>query len=39
MNMCLVYAKNRQVLAEQDKSMFREPKPGFAEVMELVAQA
>jgi adenine-specific DNA-methyltransferase len=33
----LVYAKNRQV-AEQDKSMFREPKPGFAEVMELVAR-
>lgn len=33
----LVYAKNRQV-AEQDKSMFREPKPGFAEVMELVVR-
>jgi adenine-specific DNA-methyltransferase len=33
----LVYAKDR-VLAEQDKSMFREPKPGFAEVMELVAK-
>lgn len=33
----LVYAQNRQV-AEQDKSMFREPKPGFAEVMELVAR-
>lgn len=33
----LVYAKNRQV-AERDKSMFREPKPGFAEVMELVAR-
>ncbi|MCA3077911.1 MAG: site-specific DNA-methyltransferase [Rhodocyclaceae bacterium] len=33
----LVYAKNRAV-AEQDKSMFREPKPGFAEVMELVAR-
>lgn len=33
----LVYAKNRPV-AEQDKSMFREPKPGFADVMELVAR-
>ncbi|MBS3670086.1 site-specific DNA-methyltransferase [Vreelandella boliviensis] len=33
----LVYAKNRQV-AEQDKSMFREPKPGYAEMMELVAR-
>ncbi len=33
----LVYAKNR-VVAEQDKSMFREPKPGFAEVMDLVAR-
>jgi adenine-specific DNA-methyltransferase len=33
----LVYAKNR-VVAEQDKSMFREPKPGYAEVMELVAR-
>ena len=33
----LVYAQNRQV-AEQDKSMFREPKPGFAEVMGLVAR-
>jgi adenine-specific DNA-methyltransferase len=32
-----VYAKNR-VVAEQDKSMFREPKPGYAEVMELVAR-
>lgn len=31
-----VYAKNR-VLAERDKLMFREPKPGYAEVMELVA--
>lgn len=33
----LVYAKDR-VVAEQDKSMFREPKPGYAEVMELVAR-
>lgn len=33
----LVYAKNR-LIAEQDKDMFREPKPGFAEVMELVAR-
>lgn len=33
----LVYAKNRQV-AEQNKSMFREPKPGYAEMMELVAR-
>lgn len=33
----LVFAKNRAV-AEQDKSMFREPKPGYAEVMELVAR-
>ena len=32
----LVYAKDRAT-AEQDKDMFREPKPGFAEVMELVA--
>ncbi|WP_214185743.1 site-specific DNA-methyltransferase [Geobacter hydrogenophilus] len=32
----LVYAKNR-VIAEQQKDMFREPKPGYAEVMELVA--
>lgn len=33
----LVYAKNREV-AERDKAMFREPKPGFTEVMELVAR-
>lgn len=33
----LVYAKNRAI-AEQDKNMFREPKPGFAEVMELVTR-
>jgi len=33
----LVYAKDR-VTAENDKDMFREPKPGFAEVMELVAR-
>lgn len=33
----LVYAKDR-VTAETDKSMFREPKPGFAAVMELVAR-
>ncbi len=33
----LVYAKDRQV-AEQDKSMFREPKPGYAEMMELMAR-
>ncbi|NVZ08046.1 site-specific DNA-methyltransferase [Allochromatium humboldtianum] len=33
----LVYAKNR-VIAEQNKDMFREPKPGYAEVMELVAR-
>jgi adenine-specific DNA-methyltransferase len=32
----LVYAKNKSV-AEQDKSMFREPKPGYKEVMELVS--
>lgn len=31
----LVYAKNREV-AERDKAMFREPKPGFEEVSELV---
>lgn len=30
-----VYAKNRRA-AEQDPSMFREPKPGYEEVMELV---
>ena len=33
----LVYAKNRLV-AEQDKDMFREPKPGYREVMDLVAR-
>ena len=33
----LVYAKNRSI-AERDKSMFREPKPGFDEVMTLVAR-
>ena len=33
----LVYAKHR-LTAEQDQSMFREPKPGFEEVMELVAR-
>jgi adenine-specific DNA-methyltransferase len=33
----LVYAKDRAT-AEQDRSMFREPKPGFEEVMELVAR-
>lgn len=32
-----VYARKRSI-AEQDNDMFREPKPGFAEVMELVAQ-
>jgi adenine-specific DNA-methyltransferase len=32
----LVYAKNRPT-AEQDRGMFREPKPGYEEVMELVA--
>lgn len=32
----LVYAKDKPT-AEKDKSMFREPKPGFLEVMELVA--
>lgn len=32
----LVYAKDRLV-AEQDRSMFREPKPGYKEVMALVA--
>jgi adenine-specific DNA-methyltransferase len=31
----LVYARNRAV-AEQDKKMFREPKPGFEEIMDLV---
>lgn len=33
----LVYAKNRPT-AEQDRGMFREPKPGYEEVMELVAR-
>jgi adenine-specific DNA-methyltransferase len=33
----IVYAKDR-TRAENDKEMFREPKPGFAEVMELVAR-
>ena len=33
----LVYAKHRPT-AELDRSMFREPKPGFEEVMELVAR-
>ena len=32
-----VYARNRQI-AEGDKKMFREPKPGFAEVMELIGE-
>lgn len=32
-----VYAKHRPT-AEQDRNMFREPKPGFAEIMELVAR-
>ncbi len=32
----LVYAKDKSV-AEKDRSMFREPKPGYLEVMELVA--
>lgn len=32
-----VYARDR-VVAEQDPSMFREPKPGFEEVMALVAE-
>ena len=32
----LVYAKDKSA-ASRDKSMFREPKPGFLEVMELVA--
>jgi adenine-specific DNA-methyltransferase len=31
-----VYARNRN-LVERDYSMFREPKPGYAEVMDLVA--
>jgi adenine-specific DNA-methyltransferase len=33
----LVYAKNRTI-AENDADMFREPKPGFKEVMELVTR-
>jgi adenine-specific DNA-methyltransferase len=33
----LVYAKNRAT-AEADKGMFREPKPGFDRVMEMVAR-
>lgn len=33
----LAYAKNRP-LVEQDKKMFREPKPGYEEVMELVGR-
>jgi adenine-specific DNA-methyltransferase len=32
-----VYARSRASV-EADKGMFREPKPGFAEVMELIAQ-
>ena len=32
-----VYAKNR-IVAEQDKSMFREPKPGYQEVMDLIEE-
>ena len=32
----LVYAKDKPT-AEKDKSMFREPKPGYLEVMELLA--
>lgn len=32
----LVYAKHKPT-AEKDRSMFREPKPGYLEVMELVA--
>ncbi|WP_078757943.1 DNA methyltransferase [Novilysobacter spongiicola] len=32
-----VYAKSRAAV-ESDKAMFREPKPGYSEVMELVAQ-
>src|SRR5262249_5461323 len=32
----LVYAKHRPT-AEQDRLMFREPKPGFKEVMELIS--
>lgn len=33
----LVYAKNRPT-AEQDRNMFRDPKPGFEEVMELASR-
>ena len=33
----LVYARNRRA-AEQDSGMFREPKPGFDAVMELIAE-
>src|SRR5207247_4601450 len=33
----LVYSKNSAV-AEQDRTMFREPKPGYQEVMDLVAR-
>lgn len=33
----LVYAKNR-IRAEKEQAMFREPKPGFLEVMELVSR-
>ncbi|PKL55956.1 MAG: site-specific DNA-methyltransferase [Methanomicrobiales archaeon HGW-Methanomicrobiales-6] len=33
----LVYAKDRRI-AEQDRDMFREPKPGFEEVMALVSR-
>ncbi|MAP67956.1 MAG: site-specific DNA-methyltransferase [Erythrobacteraceae bacterium] len=33
----MVYAKDRPTV-EKDRLMFREPKPGFAEVMELVAK-
>jgi adenine-specific DNA-methyltransferase len=32
-----VYARDRQAV-EADKDMFREPKPGFSEIMELIAQ-
>lgn len=31
-----VYAKDRRIV-EQDRNMFREPKPGFEEVMDLIA--
>jgi adenine-specific DNA-methyltransferase len=33
----LVYAKHRPT-AEQDRNMFREPKPGYEEVMELIGR-